>query len=435
MAILALSELMGYLGRIDAWLGVWSETQSAIALGLILSLPAAVASGAWVSHLNEKQGIVELREIASRDAWRVRGRELAETSMWVTLGFTIGSAVGLIATWQFASFAAPSVWHFMSCLSLVVAGVVLGLTVGRRAPWIYVAPVAAAVTYLVIGLLNVNAPLILGAVTPMDDRWLTFFQVPVWIPVVQSAAWTALIAAYVLNGTNARITLLLLWLCGVALAPLLYVGNSDVKPNELATALNCTSASRDVQVCLPQAKQYLAKDFVRHLGKADFIVTGRPVAYVDDETRGISRASNRELQVLVRGLERKGVSVVPFSSFYDQSAYTRVSRNAFLYSLAVAQVRHEPSPFSSSPGLREASPTDVVLRWVLQRLAVPIDGSATYGAIPLDDGAVDYSETRRELLFLESLDDQQSRAWWIHHEDAIRTGTLRFEELTDVMVN
>lgn len=308
VACVLLGQLLGLVGRSDAWMGSWRQTEAHIAGALVLSAPVAAAVAAWVAATERRRGLTPMVAAASRPPWRVRLRVVAETWAWSAAGAVAAGAVALGATATSAVYGYPSAWPWLPVLASLLLACAAGASLARWLPPVLAPLVAGSGAYVLIGLADIRAHSILAAVTPLDGRGMAFFTVPWWIHTLQAVSLGALGVALVLwTGGRGRQAFLAAWLAGVVAAPLLLLGFDDRRLDESSTALECSAPDGGLSVCLPAAKAHLAGDLRMLAGEVWSLVEGlapHPAVVVDDEARGLSAGVDRELRevaVAVRG--------------------------------------------------------------------------------------------------------------------------------------
>jgi hypothetical protein len=431
----AISLAAGLLGRRDQWVGVWTETQGHLSVALIFGVPAAAAVGAWRGAAARHSGQDLLAALASRSRPAVVWREVRETWGWTAVGYFLVAAPAYAITARTSSYGHPRCGPVLADLAVLCAAAVTGLGVGRQLPWLVAGPAAAVASYLGLGVLVVAAEDVTAALTPLDERWMTFHRIPAWVYLAQVVLWL-LVAVAVVGGrmgvTGSRRTIIL-WMAGIVAAPLLYVSGHDRQPVLAAMQLACTPVDEESTICLPRVKQYLREEIATTLRRARGLTAGltpRRAAYVDDEAAGQS-AGDRSIEATVTAQAAAGRPPVRFSSFSDLSGYTIYRSTAFYVGYARAAfpppAHAEASKTASTQDRPEATPTDVLTRWFFEELHIPLDGTAAPGAPFLGDAFVNFDNADPRLRWLRALTPPQRTIWFQQHRAEIAAGTLTWE--------
>lgn len=437
----AVAALAGYAARWESWLGVWSETDQHVAASFVLTAPVAAAAGAFFGAAARRNGIAERRHAAGRPAWLVQSRAAAEPAVWVALGLLLGTVPAWIATARFAVDGSPNPLSTLAHAGALAGVTALGYQVGGRLPWFLGAPVAAAVLYVGLGVLAFNADTLLIALTPLDDRWATFERPLAWVLLAQTVLWIAVLAAVVAHRAGqpaARFCLLV----GVAAltVPLVYVTPSTRGPIPAATTQQC-EATGSLTLCLPLAKEVVRPQLVPEYERAVTALQGLlddRVTVLDDEAAGLSPATDRHLSSVAEREELAGAEVIPLSVAGDISAYTRINRNSLHISFLSHVVRANAFEAFEEPALdepddgdlrRAAVPSDVLHRWYLTEVGVPMDDTADLDSPMLDDASVNYGDRLELLECFSSLDPGARAAWFGKHRDEVREGAVTWEDL------
>lgn len=439
--VIALALMLTYAGRVDEWIGVWSETQNYVGIAFIFAIPAAAGVGAWIGSGNERSGIREQQQGTSRPLIQVAAREYAEPVVWVILGYAAGSAPALIATYLTADVGRPLLLPVLAQVSCLCGVTALGQVIGARMPWYLGAPISAAVAYVGLGFLSFNADRVLLSLTPIDERWMTFHRILWWVLLLQAALWLMIAANAVMrHAGQKRLSFAALVVAGLAAAPLLYVTPATrVVSNEMIE-MSCTSRG-DLAVCMPRAKIGLENSLFVQSELAASTLAGlfpKRIAFIDDENRGISRAADQQIDLASSRQTADGRALIYFSQAGDLSARTRIDVNQFHYNFiayAVPAVRastYNAPPAGEAPPLPQAAPTDVIYRWYLRSLNVPTDGSGGVGAPYLDDAFLDFSAHAQEARAFEDLSDEDRVAWFSKHAATIRAGRLSWGEFAEL---
>ena len=211
----------------------------------------------------------DLGQLASRSKARVVLRETVEVSLWVIAGYLVAAGAALAATAPHASYGNPRLGPVLADLFMMVAATAAGLDLGRRLPWLLSGPLAAVGAYVVIGALTLKADDAFAALTPIDERWVTFRRVPSWVYLAQAAMWLLLASAAVSARLGARgwRRFAILWAAGVVATPLLLVNAQVRRPDLASMQLRCQPLESDATACLPLAKAYLMSPAVEALGR------------------------------------------------------------------------------------------------------------------------------------------------------------------------
>lgn len=425
----------GLVGRWQEWLGVWSQTHTYLNVGLILFLPAVGGAAAWIGTGNKRGGLDSMASLASRNQWRVHARGLIETLIWLLAGFAAVAIPAMLLTAQSASYGNVQWASLLSDFAILSSVTAIGLVAGRNIPWVIAAPVMTVLTYAVLALLPTAAEDIAAAITPLDGRSFTFHTVPLWIYWTQIMVWTLVTAAVVIhNMGRSKHALLTLWLAGVFSAPLLYVGLADRRVDYGAAAMGCDPRADNMVVCLPQVKSYLGPEIAAYLVEVRRLLQGliaEPAAYIDSETRALSREANRSVRATIRTQLNAGQSIITFSQLrVDLSAYTQIDRETFLSDVARALFGTSRSTTSSNSVdvKTQAAPNDVLMRWLLESLDVPIDGSAGPGAPVIDGSLFSFDNAVEPLQWLRGLSAMEREDWFRSHREDILDGKLDFSD-------
>lgn len=430
--VMAAAVLAGYVGRWNEWVGVWSETEQHIGSGLIVGIPVAAGLGAWAGAVDARAGFDELRRATGRHAMVVALRDATEPAAWVVLGALLGSLPAMTATARSAP-GRPSLLPVLAQMACVAAATASGQKVGSRFPWLLSAPACAVATYVGLGFLSFNAESWLIALTPLDDRSATFLHTVWWVLVAQTVWWALVFASVVAHRAgSSRPALFALVGAGIAAAPMLLV-TPDTRVVTTGAAVISCSRQAEVTVCFPKAKKSAAPAAARETAKARRVLAGllpAPVALVDDEAEGVSAAADRSIAGAVARQHADGRYVLRLSAAGGLSAYTRLDPNQFHYYLINDLVPVSVAYLSSSRTLRpKATPTDVIHRWYLMKVGVPIDGSGGPGAPGLTDAFLDYRGHEEDRTAFEALTADDRAEWFRRHASAIATGTLTWSEL------
>lgn len=430
--VIALSLPVTYVGRWDQWLGIWSETQNYVGIALIFGIPAAAAAGAWVGAHNGRSGVHALQEGASISATRVAVRELGELVVWVAAGFALACAPAYLATALTADVGHPRLLPIISQLACLAGSAAVGHGVGTRVPWYMGAPVCAAVAYVLLGFLSFNADSVLLSLTPIDERWMTFHRILWWVLSLQALMWVLVLTASIFRrGSLPRAQLGCLILAGLAAAPLLYVTPATRTVSTPSTQMGCTTRGTTT-ICIPLAKSALRDNLTTQADRAQEVLHGllsSDAAFIDDEARGVSYSADRSIDFVAAEQSRQGHELVFFSRAGDLSSKTRVDTNQFHYSLIAALAPASPGDFKppapgETPVLPAATPTDVIHRWYLTTLGVPIDGSGGVGAPLLDGRFLDYNQHASDVEAFEGMDAPQRARWFAANAASLSDGTL-----------
>ncbi len=430
--VVAAAQAAGYLGRWVEWVGSWSDTEQANGNAMILSLPAAVGAAAWVSTTARRRRFDGLIHAASRPAWRISGRQAAETWMWVCAGLLIGALPGVVWTAREATFAQPHLIRWLPLLAGGLLACVVGATVGNRLPPVLAAPLLAVGCYVALGFASTEAEYSTDALTLLDSRSMTLWTAPAWVYLAQAAWPTLAAAAVVIRRVHPWRSWAFGMLAGAAAAPLLYVGYADLRPDPAAAVLTCGNDAPGVVVCMPAATARLipavsgpAREFAMLLRG---LVT-RPVVLVDLPGAAVGKRGHREAVAAVSqhwdGQLPETAQVVRFSPMAGHAGEANwVDRDLLIDSLTRTWIRPQPGQQDLSGKNAHATPDDLLRRWVFERLGVPLDGSIGPGAKPLDGSLVTFEPLADEAAWLDGLNPTQRAAWLRAHRDAIRSGTL-----------
>jgi hypothetical protein len=436
--VLAIALTAAYAGRWSQWLGVWSETQQHLGTAFILAIPAAAGVGAWVGAGNKRGGLEELQRGASRRPITIALREYVEPAVWTGWGYIAGSLPAGVATALTATSDRPRLLPACAQLLCVAGATATGQLVGSRLPWFLGAPVCAAVAYAGLGFVSFNAESLLVALTPIDERWMTFHATLWWVLLLQAAFWAFMfLQAVVRRAGHTTAAFGVLVAAGLVVAPLLSVTPKTRSVPVAGVQMSCVDQA-NTAVCVPMAKRLLAPELMRAAVQAAQLLQGllpTRAAYVDDEARGVSIAADRSIEQVVSEQASAGRSPVYFSRAGDLSAYTHLDRNQFHYSLVafavpvstVGVARENAS--ASSRGLPVATPSDVLQRWYLRQLGVPIDGTGGPGAPYLEEQHLDYRAHPQAVERFERLTAAERADWFFEHASVIREGALTWSDL------
>ncbi|MGL5824419.1 MAG: hypothetical protein ACRCYU_06220 [Nocardioides sp.] len=431
--VFGLTMALGYATAWREWLGVWSDTQQSIDLSLVIGYPVAIGLAAWVSVGNRAGGLDRLGHGASRRRWRVAVREFLETAWWLALGWLLNLIAAAVVTSRIATAGRPSLLSALAHLAFLCSAVAMGLWCGRLLPGLLGPPVGVVLGYVVLTAADYIAPMVAGALTPLDWRAMTVQVADPWLQGAMILAW-ALVTAAVLAAQvgNRRAAHGMVIVAGVVFAPLLYFGENDRSFDPAAAHIECTQTHRAVRVCLPAVKRYLAQPIGEPYAEAAGLLAGylpAETTLVDDEATGESRAGDRQLAAVVAAEERAGRSVLLLSAFADLSAYATVDREEFLAEFAVLSFPDAPTDRRTEDGaLPSAQPGEVLMRWFLEELDVPIDGSAVVGGPILDGTGSSFDAADGPLAWLRGLANEERRAWFAAHRDAIANGTVGWDD-------
>jgi hypothetical protein len=421
-----------YVGRVDQWLGVWSETQAIVGVALILGLPTAAAAGAWSGYVGRSSGLDMLAAGSSRPTVFVVGREQAALCAWVLLGFFVGLAPAYAATALSPHSGAPSVLPLSAQSAWVCSATVVAAWVGRATMSYIAAPACAVAVYFTLGFLQYAEVDTLTAVVPLDARAMSFYRLRWWVPIDQAVAWGLLVGAVVAYRARLRrATWTALWAAGLAATPLVLVGPSDRVADHAASAIACSDLSTTAVVCLPAAKAYLQQELVQVLDRAERLLSGLRVgglAYVDDEARGTSRTATQSIASTARKQQAAGREIL-FSHSAD-IPQTQLHSDEFLLYFAGATFPDRGRRVAGY-GHPMATPSEALTRWFLERMGVPTDGSAAPGAAPLDGRFVSFRGRHRQLAAFDRLTADQRETWFAEHRAEIRGGRLQWSAFDD----
>jgi hypothetical protein len=429
----------GCLGTRNEWLGVWSETQAHVGVGMIVALPVAGGLAAWSGYIARTSGLDLLATASSRHALVVVVREQAELCAWIAIGFVAGVIPAYIATAVVPHSGAPRILSVLSQLSWLCATVIVTAWIGRTLPWYLAAPASAAALYFALGLMQYLESGVLHALTPLDDRWMTFHLVAAWVMACQAIMWALVGAAAIAYRAHlARTAWGALWLAGIAAAPLLYVGPTGRVLDPQTTVMSCSQPAGGLSVCLPAAKAYLAPALLRELSRADSLLKGLVpdrVAYVDDEASGTSRAVTREVAAVAQSQTEAGRHVRFLSRFGGGGIFASTQFDVDQLMLGIALDRFPASTIGSGEdagGQPLATTADALTRWFLEETGVPIDGSAVPGAPILDGRLVTFRGRGVEIAAFAAMTARQRQAWFSRHRADIAKGRLAWSAFDDI---
>lgn len=416
--------ILNAVGRWERWLGTWRDTSAVMDSALLLCLPAAATCAAWVSASCRRNGITELAKGALNPARSFWGLVALQIWGFVSFGFLLAAAITFGLTGRVATYGRPPLLSLGADVGWLALGVVVGMGVGRVLPWLVAPPGAGVLVYVLLALLVIGAPGFLASFTPIDDRWATFTRAPAWISVLK-AVFPSLVALALLSAyaRATRLAVVAAWVAGLIAAPLL-LGGGDTDVDRSAVRLGCSAYDHGLTICTPHAKSYLRDDLARVTSDVRRLTWGLSpsrLTVIDDETRGLSPSGDAELAVAMRTRQRHE-SVMLMSKVNDQSASTQVHRNELVIGLA-------QSLFPSGGGSSQAGPSDVLMRWLLTRLRVPIDGSAAPGAPRPIEPAISFSsEAMRSLNWLSGLKPEVRTDWFAAHAKGIASGSLTWQD-------
>ena len=430
----ATSIIVTYAGRSEAWMGLWSETTNYVGIAFIFAIPAAAGAGAWVASGNRRSGLDEQARGASRSPVLVAFRQFTEPAVWVVAGYALGLAPALVATAVLADVGRPLILPLVAQLACLCGATSLGQALGSRLPWYLGAPLVAAVAYVGLGFLSFNADSILVSLTPIDERWMTFHQIAWWVLLLQTTFWAMIMLHSVLRRVSRpTLSFIALFSAGLAATPLLYVTPATRTAPSYLAAMRCTN-ERDLGVCLPYAKNGLRDDLTTEAGRATAALSGlfpAEIALIDDEARGSSKSADREIQEAVSQVDERRE---PFfmSRAGDLSATAELDVNQFHYRFIAFAIPPVTAPDPPSTGKPHASPTDLIHRWYLQNLGVPVDGTGGVGSPYLDDAFLDFGMHPDEVRAFEEAADPDRVAWFSRHAAALRSGNLTWNDFADL---
>ncbi|MFL6159769.1 MAG: hypothetical protein ACJ72D_27085 [Marmoricola sp.] len=430
----AIALPMAYLGRWSEWAGVWSETQAHLGAAFIFALPVAAAAGAWVGASDLSSGLDDLRRASGRHELVVSLRACGEPAGWAIVGLALGSVPALVATEAAGPAGHPSLLPALLQASCAAGACATGGLVGRRLPWRLGAPLVAVVAYVGLGAMSFNAESLLVALTPVDDRWAVFFSVRWWVLVLQAAFWVLVLAQVVARRAGRRgLALLLLFVAGLAVAPVLAITPDTRVTSESGVVVRCAPAGNDV-VCLPQAKELVRRSLVRNLATATGLLRGLLPgrgAYIDDEARGSSRAADVSIARAAAVQDRRGLPVTYLSRIGDISAQVQLDRPQFQYNLIAAVVPYSGGEVGNrgAGGFPVATASDAVTRWYLERCGLPLDGTGAPGAPYLADDQLDFTPHAAEYARFEAMNASQRSAWFARYAPVITGGRLTWSDV------
>lgn len=416
--------ILNAAGRWERWLGTWRDTSAVMDSALILGLPATATCAAWVSAGSRRNGMTELAKGAVNPARSFWGLMALEIWGFASLGFLLAAATTFGLTGRVATYGRPPLLSLGADVAWLALGVVVGVGFGRVLPWFVAPPAAGVLIYVLLAVFVIGAPGLLASLTPIDDRWATFTRVHPWIPVFKTVLPSLLALALVFAYAKAtRPAVTAAWVAGLVAAPLL-LGGADTDVDRSAVSLGCSAYNHGLEICTPRAKSYLRDDLARVTSEVRHL-TGRlspsHLTLIDDEARGLSPSGDAELAIAT-GRRQRHERVMLMSKVNDQSASTQVQRSELVIGLA-------QSLFPSDRNASQAGPSDILMRWLLTRLQIPIDGSAAPGAPSLVEPTISFSpEARRSLKWFASLEPQVRAEWFEAHAKDISSTSLTWQD-------
>ncbi len=450
----ALCLPIAYVGRWDQWLGLWTETQKHTGTAFIFALPAAAAVGAFLGATTARNGMDSMRQAAGRNALQVQARAVLEPAAWTTVGYLLGATPGLVATSFSAEYGRPALLPVLAQVACICAVTIIGQVAGSRLPWYLGAPICALAVYLLLGFLSFNADSILLAMTPIDERRVTFQPVLAWVLGLQTVFWLTVALHVLMRRVGAkRVSSAALIAAGLVATPLLAITPETRGVDLAATELRCEvtsgapagetdspagTKSLASSLCLPRGKEIVRKQLGPELHLATNLLAGLlpKVTYVDDEAAGISAEVNRDIEEITSREEALDADVVSLSQASDISAYAYLDTDQVHYGLVAYFIPRVASTASGDGAERGsevadlrplASPTDVLWRWYLTEAGAKTDGSGPFGGPTLDPRFLNYDSHESDLAFFSDLDADARADWFHEHADQIRTGSLTWE--------
>jgi hypothetical protein len=430
--LISITLMLAGATRVSSWRGVWSETQAANGVALILALPVIAGISAWVGASARSNGIDALIPGSARLRSITVGRESAELCAWVLLGFVGGVVPTYIATTTTAHSGSFNPLTAAVQILWIASTVVTAGAIGRKAPRLIGAPLCAVAMYVGIASLDYFSVPLLPALTPIDDRWMTFDHPATWLLLCQAGLWlSALLAVIAMRSRADRTAWALLWLAGLCATPALYLPDGRVV-DPAGVAMSCTPAPNDVVTCFPHAKAYLAGQIGEVLATIEPLLRGlheQRVTYVDEEALGLSVAASRSVARVTSEQAEDGREVL---RLFDLSGYSQFSRPDIVVELALQAFPPTTAPGDDIGRHPAATPSDALLRWFLGSLRVPIDGSPSPDAPILDGTTVTFAGHQRALARFAALDASDRRAWFASHRMQISAGTLTWGAFDDL---
>ncbi|WP_224273666.1 hypothetical protein [Nocardioides lacusdianchii] len=395
-----------------------------------------------------------MRQAAGRNALQVQARAVLEPAAWTTVGYLLGATPGLVATSFSAEYGRPALLPVLAQVACICAVTIIGQVAGSRLPWYLGAPICALAVYLLLGFLSFNADSILLAMTPIDERRVTFQPVLAWVLGLQTVFWLTVALHVLMRRVGAkRVSSAALIAAGLVATPLLAITPETRGVDLAATELRCEvtsgapagetdspagTKSLASSLCLPRGKEIVRKQLGPELHLATNLLAGLlpKVTYVDDEAAGISAEVNRDIEEITSREEALDADVVSLSQASDISAYAYLDTDQVHYGLVAYFIPRVASTASGDGAERGsevadlrplASPTDVLWRWYLTEAGAKTDGSGPFGGPTLDPRFLNYDSHESDLAFFSDLDADARADWFHEHADQIRTGSLTWE--------
>ncbi|HRI96161.1 MAG TPA: hypothetical protein PLZ93_11140 [Nocardioides sp.] len=434
LVLVALAEALAVVGGHDEWLGETSATASRLGQGLLLAAPATAAAGAWLTCQQHHDGFRMLAATAVVDRITIWRRAIVEVSAVAVLGFLVAASLAHAWTAAVSGALRPSLSMTVAYGGFLVCFAVAGSLLGRIQWPMLAVPLAAVGSYLVLGTLVYLAPRYLAALTPFDTRSMTYYRIPWWISLTQAVFLLAVagVGYFAFSASRGRLVSCA-WLASLSAAALLFVGTANRVFDVPAAELSCSEAA-GVEVCLPRVKAFntaTVRDVVLDVRATLPGLVPERIALIDDEAAGVDHTIDEELAGAQRRASSAGALTLTSSTAGILGSDARVDRNRLVVTLA-HQFIGLPRGDLSIPGssLSRGTPSDFLLRYTLEELDIPTDGSAFPAAPVVDAGHVDYSESPVSIDEFADWSRARKSAWFAEHRAEIANGSLQWDDFT-----
>ncbi|MFD7220643.1 hypothetical protein ACFV9P_06460 [Streptomyces sp. NPDC059892] len=371
--------------KAPGWQARWTGATDLLRItALMLCGPLAVATGCWQGGRERRRRTGELLASLPRTRLRRSLHAVAPAAFWPPVGYLVGAAGCLLATWPYAGEGHPFVSLIAAdAVALASLGTV-GFVVGRLVAWRLTAPLLAVITYAGLGIPRYGEA---------DARWLDpatdhfyFWDRPVWWFGPASALWTGGLACAALLAYAARHRVVALVPLAVALAvavPIVRTGDDLWRPDPEAARFVCDYGTP--QVCVTAVDRKLLPE------------TSAALAGLNARLRGIPGAPSRWIDG-PRAPE-PGRDEVRLPSPGDSAVHGRLPDPVFYANSAVGYLFSEDCDqldFDSPGAARATVVNSAVRQWLAPR--------ADFDTFP-------WPEAQSQLRRLEAMDHAQGRAY------------------------
>jgi hypothetical protein len=426
-----LAESLVMLGALSGWLGGWSATANQLSQGLLFAAPATAAAGAWIAGRQRTTGYASLAATSVRARNLVWQRMLGEVTLVCSAAFAIVAAASIVASAIMSHSFRPTGWFVVACSGFLACFAAAGGLVGRLLPSPLAVAAAGAGSYLVIGALVFAAWAPLATLTPFDTRVMILYKIPWWDVLLQAAFLFALAGVGFYWFTSPRKpALYCAWTASFLAAVLLFVGTSNRTFDPTAARLKCKMSS-GIEVCMPLAKAFNEPTVTRALSEMRAALPGlmpARLAYVDDEAGGVDRTTDAQLKRAVQRAGQSGYFTLLASRTYNNTASTLVSRAELIVTVAHRFIGPGQGTIPRRGAASPATPSDFLVRDLMERLHIATDGSAFPGAPALDKRHLDYAAGATAIAAYASWSPRERESWFEQHEEQVMSGRLQWAD-------